>query len=164
MDDPEADFQDLYVRYRAPLFRAAYGVLLDRGAAEDAVHDAFQKAWQHRDELARVRTPKAWLYSIAIRTAISQRRRRTVRDLLPDRLRGRASAPGADEMAEANVLARQALSVLSSKQRAVVVLHYYGGLTRGEIAAALDIPAGSVASRMSDALKAMRSVPGLTDA
>ncbi len=152
------------MRYRAPLFRAAYGVLLDRAGAEDAVHDAFQKAWRHRDEIAQVRAPSAWLYSITIRTAISQQRRRKVRDLLPDRLRGHAPAPGPDELAEANILARQALGVLSSKQRAVVILHYYGGLTRSEIAAALDIPAGSVASRMSGAIKAMRSVGGLTDA
>ncbi len=50
----------------------------------------------------------------------------------------------------------KALATLSPKLRAAVVLHYYEGLTREEIAATLGIPAGTVASRIAKAVAIMR--------
>jgi RNA polymerase sigma factor (sigma-70 family) len=60
------------------------------------------------------------------------------------------------DRAEARDVVEKALAGLSPKLRATIVLHYYEGLTREEIAAALGVPAGTVASRIAKAVAIMR--------
>ena len=57
-------------------------------------------------------------------------------------------------------MVEKALATLSPKLRAAVVLHYYEGLTREEIAAVLGVPAGTVASRIAKAVAIMRKTMG----
>src|SRR5881396_2203104 len=60
------------------------------------------------------------------------------------------------DQAEARDVVSKALTVLSPKLRAAIVLHYYDGLTREEIASVLGVPAGTVASRIAKAVAIMR--------
>jgi RNA polymerase sigma factor (sigma-70 family) len=64
------------------------------------------------------------------------------------------------DRAEARDVVGKAMAVLSPKLRAAVVLHYYDGLTREEIAAVLGVPAGTVASRIAKAVAIMRKTIG----
>ena len=64
------------------------------------------------------------------------------------------------DRAEARNVVGKAMATLSPKLRAAVVLHYYDGLTREEIAAVLGVPAGTVASRIAKAVAIMRKTIG----
>jgi RNA polymerase sigma factor (sigma-70 family) len=64
------------------------------------------------------------------------------------------------DRAEARDVVGKAMESLSPKLRAAVVLHYYDGLTREEIAAVLGVPAGTVASRIAKAVAIMRKTIG----
>jgi len=64
------------------------------------------------------------------------------------------------DRAEARDVVGKAMEALSPKLRAAVVLHYYDGLTREEIAAVLGVPAGTVASRIAKAVAIMRKTIG----
>jgi RNA polymerase sigma-70 factor (ECF subfamily) len=70
---------------------------------------------------------------------------------------------GGYELAEARTVLETALARLSPKVRAAVVLHYYHGYTREEVAAALGIPPGTVASRIAKAMHVMRQALGVSE-
>jgi RNA polymerase sigma-70 factor, ECF subfamily len=149
----------LYQEYRIRIFRAIAGVVFDDAAAEDLAQETFERAWRSRasyrggpDEVG------AWLYRIAMNTAMSWLRRQKLARLLPTRLFFGNEAGAADmERVENRQLADMALAALSPKLRVVVVLTYYSGLTRQEIARALGVPSGTVASRLALAQQVMRA-------
>ena len=156
--EPGLDIEALYEEYRVRIFRAIAGVVFDDAAAEDLTQEAFERAWRARasyrggpDEVG------AWLYRIAMNTAMSWLRRQRLARLLPVRL-FHGSDPDAEDMerVENRQLADVALAALSPKLRVVVVLTYYSGLTRAEIASALGVPSGTVASRLALAQQVMR--------
>jgi len=153
------DIEALYQLYRVRMFRAIAGVVFDDAAAEDLTQETFERAWKARgsyrgsdDEVG------AWLYRIATNAAMSWLRRQRLARLLPTRLFFGAD-PGTEslERVENRQLADLALAALSPKLRVVVVLTYYSGLTRQEVARALGVPSGTVASRLALAQQVMRA-------
>lgn len=155
----DLDIEALYQQYRVRMFRAIAGVVFDDAAAEDLTQETFERAWRSRasyrggeDEVG------AWLYRIAMNTAMSWLRRQRLARLLPMRLFFRSDQGTEDlQQVEDRQLADVALAALSPKLRVVVVLTYYSGLTRQEVARALGVPSGTVASRLSLAQQVMRS-------
>lgn len=152
------DIEGLYHAYRVRIFRAIAGVVFDDAAAEDLTQETFERAWRSRssyrgdaDEVG------AWLYRIAMNAAMSWLRRQRLARLLPMRLFGPDSHSGGMERVEDRQLADVALAALSPKLRVVVVLTYYSGLTRQEVALALGVPPGTVASRLALAQQVMRA-------
>ncbi len=153
------DIEALYDQYRVRIFRAIAGVVFDDAAAEDLTQETFERAWRSRatyrgaeDEVG------AWLYRIAMNSAMSWLRRQKLARLLPTRLfQGSDSDAGGLERVENRQLADVALAALSPKLRAVVVLTYYSGLKRHEVASALRVPPGTVASRLAMAQQVMRA-------
>lgn len=152
--DPVSEFELLYERFRLPVYRAIRGIVLDAAAAEDLTQETFERAYKSREEYRGGSSPGAWLHRIAVNTALSYLRRQRVAKLLIPKL----YVPGtsAQEEVEDRSLAERALGVLSPKLRVVVVLSFYARMSRNEIARTLQIPPGTVASRLGAALDAMR--------
>ena len=153
--DPATQFRELYDREFNNVYHAVRAVVLDPAAAEDLTQETFVRAYRARSRYKPTAPPGAWLRRIGVNLAISHLRRQRLAKFLPARL---YVAPDRREydQAEARDVVTKALAGLSPKLRAAVVLHYYEGMTREEIADVLGIPAGTVASRIAKAVAIMR--------
>lgn len=153
-------FEQLVRRYQRLVVGVAYHQGLDLAAAEDVAQETFVKAWlalpHFRESAGSLR---AWLCRIAINTAIDALRRERPVQALEEHLPDRNSDPDEQVEADARVEAvRRALDQLPSAGRAVLVLREYEGLSYAEIAAALNIPPGTVMSRLSYARSRLRAL------
>lgn len=165
-EEEEAVLRAAYREHAGELFRLALRSLGDRGLAEEVVQETFMRAWRNRERFDTGRgSLRTWLFSIA-------------RNLIVDAARARASRPpGPPEAAHERlseggyetksredpterVLTRmqveEALARLSEDHRAVISEVYYRGRTYAELAQELDVPAGTLRSRMYYALKSLR--------
>jgi RNA polymerase sigma-70 factor, ECF subfamily len=147
-------FDALYHRYVRSVFGLALRRLGDRGRAEDAVQETFAAVWRSAHSYRPERGPGApWLYAVA-RNAITDRLRARVEtpDELPDQA---ADEPGPSERAESSYVAwhvHRALEELPDREREVVELAYWSGLSQSEVASYLGIPLGTVKTRTRSAL------------
>jgi len=157
--DPKTQFRQLYDQEYNSVFRAIRSVVLETAAAEDLTQETFVRAYRARSRYRPTAPPGAWLRRIGINLAISHLRRQKLARFLPARLYVAPDRRDYDR-AEARDVVEKALTALSPKLRAAVVLHYYEGLTREEIAEALGVPAGTVASRIAKAVAIMRKTMG----
>jgi len=153
--DPKTEFRQLYDQEFLSVYRSIRGVVLDSAAAEDLTQETFVRAYRARYRYTPTAPPGAWLRRIGINLAISHLRRQKLARFLPARLYVAPDRRDYDR-AEARDVVEKALAQLSPKLRAAVVLHYYEGLTREEIADVLGVPAGTVASRIAKAVAIMR--------
>lgn len=153
--DPATQFPELYEREYVNVFRAIRAMVLNEQEAEDLTQDAFTRAYRARLRYKPTAPPGAWLHRIAVNTAISHLRRQKLARILPMRL---YQAPDDRDYArsEARSMVEIALADLSPKLRAAVYLHFYLGYSREEVAHALRIPSGTVASRIAKAMIVMR--------
>src|SRR5207248_1215583 len=142
-----------------PVGGGARCLVVDSAAAEDLTQETFARAYRARQRYTPTAPPGAWLRRIGINLAISYLRRQKLARFLPARLYIAPDRRDYDR-AEARDVVEKALATLSYKLRAAVVLHYYEGLTREEIAAVLGVPAGTVASRIAKAVATMRKTMG----
>jgi len=146
-----SDLEALFAAHWPRAHRAAYLVVHDSALAEDIAQEAFLAAIRNLDSFDRRRPFGPWLHRIVVNRAIDAARARTLRretDLPAD-----ASAPD-PEPPDRTVLA--ALAALPPDQRAVVVLRHLLGYTPGEIGGLLDVPRGTVNSRLRRGLDAMK--------
>ena len=134
--------------------RAAYLVVHDAAAAEDIAQEAFLAAVDGLDRFDRRRPFAPWLHRIVVNRAIDWGRREALRgsagdpeDLAPSHL----DEPAADEL-------MPALAQLPPEQRAVVVLRYLLEYTPGEIGRMLELPRGTVNSRLRRGLDRLRDL------
>ena len=155
----------LYDRYGRLALAVAYRVLEERGAAEDAVQDAFLAVW-HRAASYRVDrgSVRGWLLAIVRNAAIDRRRGRhgrALQDAPLDAVSHRLATSGEDHFAAASAAiqaerVRAALAVLPPEQRTVIELAYDGGLSHHEIAERIGAPLGTVKGRMRLGLQKLR--------
>jgi RNA polymerase sigma-70 factor, ECF subfamily len=135
------------------------GILGERAAAEDCVQDAFVRAYRSWSSWRGDAPAEAWLHRIAINAAISYQRYERMREVGQVLRRLGRPAPPLDP---ATLVERsdlfQALRKLPPKQAAAIVLRHHHGYTNREIAAALDIPERTVASRLAGAKERLRKV------
>jgi RNA polymerase sigma-70 factor (ECF subfamily) len=139
------------------LFLVASRLLRDNDAAEDAVQQTLVTIWR---DLATLRDPdrfEAWTYRIVVRACREESRRHrrmgiTVVDLSDSMA---AAGDGIADVALRDQLGR-AFDRLSHDHRTVIVLHHLIGLPLGEIAEILDIPYGTVGSRLHRARRKLR--------
>jgi RNA polymerase sigma-70 factor, ECF subfamily len=150
----KADLEELFRRYWPPAYRAAYFVVYDRAGAEDIAQEAFIAALRALHRFDRRRPFGPWLHRIVVNRAIDWARARAVRrelDVEPPDAELRPDLEARDELAAA-------LATLSPERRAVVVLRYVLDYTPGEIAKLLDLPRGTVNSRLRRALDELAGV------
>jgi len=139
------------------LYGIARHILRDAELAEDATQEALVRAWRDLRALRDVERFDAWLYRLLIRSCadVSRNRRRwraeiTVVSTEPSEL------DRATELADRDELER-GLRRLTEAQRSVLVLTYYIGLSHTELAEILEIPVGTVRSRLHYAIEALRA-------
>lgn len=153
-------FELLYHRYLRSVFGLALRRLGDRGRAEDAVQEAFAAIWRSAASYRPERgAAGAWIYTVA-RNAIVDRFRSAGDPVaeLPELIAGE---PGPQEQAEASYVSwrlQRALEELSARERELLELAYWSGLSQSEVAAYLNIPIGTVKTRTRSALARLSDV------
>jgi RNA polymerase sigma-70 factor (ECF subfamily) len=151
-----AAFEELYARHNAPLFRTALALTRDRGAAEELLQEAFLKAYRHigRVTLGDGASLRPWLHRIIINLAYDwTARQRTAAGSLERIMERLSPAPckspeGHTEQRETERLVTEAIEQLPFKQRVVIVLFYLHDMDLQEIAATINVPPGTVKSRL----------------
>ncbi len=152
----EADLEALFHRHWPRAYRAAFLIVHDHAAAEDIAQEAFVQAIRHLDRFDRRRRFAPWLGAIVANRAIDWARARSSR---------RESGPmGLDPVAPPDTSVGRyseemlaALAALTPEHRAVVVMRYVLDYTPGEIARALELPRGTVNSRLRRGLDALEA-------
>lgn len=155
---------ELYDRYGGLLYSLALRILRDTGDAEDVVQDVFSQAWRQASRYQSTRgNVVAWLMNLTRSRAI-------------DRVRGRRARPqpGADDVRALDVpdmtepvdeqlalssqaaLIRAAVDELSVLQRVAIELAFYQGLTHVDIAERLELPLGTVKTRIRQGLMKLK--------
>jgi RNA polymerase sigma-70 factor, ECF subfamily len=145
-----SDLEALFRTHWPRAFRAAYLVTHDAGAAEDIAQESFLAAIRALDRFDWRRPFGPWLHRIVVNRAIDWTRARKLRGEveLVDSLPAPETLPAGGETLAA-------LAKLSPEHRAVVVMRYLLEFTPGEIADALDLPRGTVNSRLRRGLDAL---------
>jgi RNA polymerase sigma-70 factor (ECF subfamily) len=144
---------ELFRRHWPAAHRAAWLVVHDAAAAEDIAQEAFLAALRALDRFDRRRPLGPWLHRIVVNRAIDWTRARALRAESAAETAPEPVAPAVPGELADDVLA--ALADLGPEHRAVVVLRHLLGYTPGEIAAMLDLPRGTVNSRLRRALDAL---------
>lgn len=153
--------------YQERIFRLAYRVAGDLGRAEEATAEVFTKIWTRCGQWRGEARAGTWIYQVALRTVLDQRRswrRRfrlwlTLPANLPDSQAGPAEkAMAAEERDLAARRIREAFEQLSEKDRALAHLYYFEQRSLTEIAAVLDTTRDALKMRLSRARKRLRDL------
>lgn len=152
------EFTDFYAASFQRLVSQLYAMTGDRAEAQDAVQEAFARAWVSRGDLDRDGAPEAWIRVTAWRIAASRWRRAwrgrfLARPVAPPRV---ADGPGIERLAVI-----EALSKIPLEQRRAIVLYYLCDLTVAQIAAETGVPVGTVKARLARGRAAL--APHLTE-
>jgi RNA polymerase sigma-70 factor, ECF subfamily len=139
------------------LYRVALGVLRDSDRAEDATQAALVDVWKYLPRLRDAGAYEAWSYRLVVRACI--REARQAPRWIPDIALGRSEPLAADDLrsvADRDQLER-GFRRISIEHRAVIVMRYLLDLSHEDTAAALGIAPGTVGSRLSRAMSALRA-------
>ncbi len=157
----QLDTAAVYQRLYRPLFNTVYRYVLNTADAHDLVQDAFVRLCLHQTRVDAA-CPDRWLFRTALNLARNRLRwRRLWRWMGDDAL---DELPGSDDPARQFSAAREqaqldrAIAGLPEKLRAVILLTDIAGQSYQEVAAILDIPPGTVASRRHQALQKLKAL------
>jgi len=166
-----AAFEPLVEKYRQRVWRLAYNVLRDREEAWDVAQEAFIRAYQALPTFRGQSAFYTWLYRIVMNLAADRARSRGARGrafgtervpeedwdrVLPDQNPGDEAPDAAAARREQRRKIEQALETLPEHHRRIVVLSDLEGLSYREIADTLEVPMGTVMSRLHNARKRLR--------
>jgi RNA polymerase sigma-70 factor (ECF subfamily) len=152
-------FEDLVRMHQVRIYNVAYRITGNHEDANDAAQDAFVRAYQALSRFRQDAALSTWLYRIATNAALDLVRRRPASaaiELTADY--PGAGDPGAEvHRREVNRRVQDAVGHLPAEYRAVVVLRDLQGLAYDEIARILQVPIGTVRSRLSRGREALRA-------
>ena len=154
----ERALSGLYDRYAGLLYGTGIRYLGDRGTAEELVQDVFTSVWKNATRFDPARASFAtWVYRITRNRAtdLIRRRKARVRTIDSEPLFEPGETDPSDELSR-NFDVAAALSRLSTVHREVLVLAYFHGLSQREISERTGTPLGTVKSRTTVALRALR--------
>ncbi len=146
-------FSELVFLHSQGVLNVIFRMCGDAQVAEDAAQETFIRAWSHLASFRTEASLRNWLYRIALNTATDLLRKE--KHILPgavDDLQLEDPNPGPEGLfieAEQTNLVKQAVQSLPDASREVLVLKEYEGLSYREIADTLEIPIGTVMSRLS---------------
>jgi RNA polymerase sigma-70 factor, ECF subfamily len=151
-----SDLEALFREHWPRAHRAAFLVVQDGAAAEDIAQEAFLAAMRNLDRFDRRRPFGPWLHRIVVNRAIDWARARTLR-------RETSAVEGTDEFDTGDLGTfsqgvAAGLASLNAEHRAVIVLRYLLEYTPGEIAELLDLPRGTVNSRLRRGLDRLEAI------
>ncbi len=153
-------FNELVRIHARGVMNVIYRMCGDAQVAEDAAQETFIRAWSHLGSFRVDSSLRNWLYRIALNTATDMLRKE--KRILPgdvDDFQLADPQPGPEGIylqEERTALVQAAIQSLPDASRAVLVLKEYEGLSYREIADALDIPIGTVMSRLNYARKTLK--------
>jgi len=153
-------FSELVRMHAGNVQRVVYRMCGNMQLAEDAAQETFIQAWLRLPSYRPRSSLRNWLYRIAVNTTIDMLRKE--KRILPDAvedLQLMDLQPGPESILASNERAqwiRTAIVALPAAGRSVLVLREYEGLSYKEIADTLDIPVGTVMSRLSYARKLLK--------
>ncbi|MEU4603516.1 sigma-70 family RNA polymerase sigma factor [Kribbella sp. NPDC023972] len=156
-DDRAALLRELHDVHAPALWRFVVRLTGDDRLAEDVVQETLLRAWRRPQILTEDEAgARAWLFTVARNLVIDDRRSaRVSREVASDDLPENPSADHANAVLDAWLVA-ESLAQLSEEHRQVIVRAYYGRRTVTDIAAELDIPSGTVKSRLHYGLRALK--------
>ena len=165
-----AAFEVLFLKYQGPIYRTALAVTRDAGAAEEVLQDCFYKTYLNIMNITGEGSLSPWLHRVAINLSCNAIKKRRVRfEAIDDVAETMVAADPHQspetvvEQAELRVKMRDAINALPLKHRVVVALHYLQDFSLPEIAYILDLPVGTVKSRLHHARKSLRNLLGAQD-
>ena len=137
-------------RYKEAVFGVAMGILGNAADAEDASHDAFIRAYDNLRRYDLSRRFSTWLFAITVNLCKNKLRRERFFAPLRHASRIAANSNPAEEVAKEELWlkVREALNDLSLKYRTPLVLRFYSDMDYKDIAQALDLPEGTVKTRL----------------
>jgi RNA polymerase sigma-70 factor, ECF subfamily len=153
-------FNKLVILHAQGVRNVIYRMCGDLQIAEDAAQETFIQAWLHISTFRLQTSFRSWLYRIAVNAAIDMLRRE--KRILPgdmDEMQLKDSRPGPEETVsqeERIATVQKAILSLPDASRAVLVLREYESLSYQDIADALDIPVGTVMSRLNYGRKVLK--------
>lgn len=162
MRDDTGDFEAFVAARQHRLLGVAYLLTRDHHRAEGLLQDAFLKVYRRWRDAELPEHTEAYVRRVMVNAYISTRRYRRSTEV-PVRLDELADLAGPSAPSDDRLLVWQALGVLTPRQRAVLVLRIYEGLTDEEIADHLGCASGTVRSLASRAYLTLRANRGLLD-
>lgn len=146
-------FDDLVTRYERRVFAIAFRICRHHDDARDVTQDVFVTALRALSRFRGESRLSTWLHRVTVNAALDLVRRRSRREgpSVEEMSDHPTEEPGPEAKAIGSVRAREvhrALGRLAADQRAVIVLHDLQDLDYSEVAAALDVPVGTVKSRL----------------
>jgi RNA polymerase sigma-70 factor (sigma-E family) len=149
--------EDLYRQHRMRLVRLAILLVDEPATAEDVVQEAFTGLHRNWGKLRDAAAAVGYLRTAVVNGSRSVlRRRKTAREYVPPHAVNARSAESLAMLSTEHQAVVSALSKLPPRQREVLVLRYYGGLSEAEISDAAGISKGTVKSTASRALEALQ--------
>jgi len=153
-------FSELVRTHAQGVLNVIYRMCGDMQIAEDAAQETFIQAWLRLQSYRPHASLRNWLYRIAVNTAIDMLRKE--KRILPSAIEDlnlTDSGPGPETLvanSERTEMVQEAILALPDASRAVLVLREFEGLSYQEIAESIDIPVGTVMSRLNYARKLLR--------
>ena len=151
------DFDDFYTNTSRRMVGQVFVLVGNLGEAEDAVQEAYCRAWQRWSMLRTYADPEGWVRTVAYRIAVSAWRK-TRNRLIAHRRHG--AAADVPELGPEHLAMVEALRALTAEQRRAVVLHHLVGLSVEEVAREVGAAVGTVKSRLARGRQSLSSLMG----
>ena len=153
-------FRELVIRYQNPINRLIFRLVKDEEAAKDLTQEVFIKTWKGLPTFNKESTFKTWVTRIAINTARSWFKSKAYKKAMrTEEYKNQASGKSISSVRlqlYENLLLEKAIEKLKTKHREVICLFYFEKMSYREISNLLDIPNGTVSSRLTAAHKNLR--------